>query len=383
MDRIYLDYAATTPLDPRVFEAMKPYFFEDYGNPSSTHYFGQRAEAAVEKARATVAKILNVDSDEIIFTSGGSESDNLAIRGAAFARNRQIGADTILISPVEHHAVSETVRQLKSDFGFTLIYLRVDNYGKIDLNFLENSLKNYKTAVVSTVYANNEIGTINPINEIGELCDRFEVPFHSDTVQACAHLDIDVRNEHIGMLAVSAHKLYGPKGTGLFMRRRNYKVISQITGGKQENNLRAGTHNVPGIIGLAAAMELASIERANENPRLIALRDKLIHFVIENIPDATLTGHPQDRLPNHASFVFEGLSGNDLVIALDMAGFACSSGSACKVGDPKPSDILLGIHLKPELAKGSLRVTLGRQTTELHIDRLIDVLPGLVTKLRK
>lgn len=383
MDRIYLDYAATTPMDPRVLDAMMPFFIEDFGNPSSTHYFGQKTEAAVDLARQEVAKIIGAKQDEVYFNSGGSEGDNLAIRGAAMARKRQINANTILISPVEHHAISRTARQLAEEQEFNVVKLDVDSYGKIDLEKLEESLKKYKVAVVSTVYANNEIGTLNPVSEIGELCRRYEVPFHSDTVQACAHLNVNAKKENIGMLAVSGHKLYGPKGVGLFFKEAGLTLSPQMTGGNQENKLRAGTHNVPGIMGLARAMSLAASEREKENKRLVYLRDKLIQFVTEEIPDAFLTGHPTDRLPNHASFVFKNLSGNDLVIALDMAGFACSSGSACKVGDPKPSDILLGIGLTPELAKGSLRITLGKYSTEEHIDKLIAILPVLVNKLRK
>ncbi len=383
MDRIYLDYAATTPMDKLVLDAMMPYFYDDFGNPSSVHFFGQKAEAAIDASRSSIAKLLNTDSENIYFTSGGSESDNLAVRGAAIAQNRKTNANTILISPVEHHAISWTAKQLAEDFGFEIKTLRVDNYGKVDIQSLEQTLKNNKVAVVSVVYANNEIGTINPISELGEICRRFEVPFHSDTVQACAHLKVDFSNENLDMLSVSGHKLYGPKGIGLFVKQKTIKVIPQITGGKQENKIRAGTHNVPGIIGLAKAMVLADQARSQENEKLVSLRDKLINFVINNIPGSKLTGHPTDRLPNHASFVFDKLSGNDLVIALDMAGIACSSGSACKVGDPKPSDILLGIGVEPNLAKGSLRVTLGKYSTEEHIDRLIEVLPGLVEKLRK
>lgn len=383
MDRIYLDYAATTPMDPRVLDAMMPFFMNDFGNPSSTHFFGQKAEAAVDLARQEVARSLGARVDEIYFNSGGSEGDNLAIRGAAISRNRQNGAKTILISPVEHHAISWTAKQLHDDFDYEIIKLRVDNYGKIELDSLEFELKKHKVAVVSTVYANNEIGTISPIGEIGNLCRQYNVAFHSDTVQACAHINLNVKQEAIGMLSASGHKLYGPKGVGVFYKENSLTITPQMTGGKQENKLRAGTHNVPGIVGFARALTLAVSERENENKRLIQLRDKLIQFITQEIPGAYLTGHPKDRLPNHASFVFDNLSGNDLVIALDMAGFACSSGSACKVGDPKPSDILLGIGLSPELAKGSLRITLGKYTTEEHIDKLISVLPSIVSKLRK
>lgn len=382
MDRIYLDYAATTPLDPRVLETMLPYFSEDFGNPSSNHYFGQKAEAGVEKARQVVGKYLGVTPDEVFFTSGGSESDNLALRGVAFARRKKFNADTILISPVEHHAVSLTARQLEKEFGFKLLELRVDSYGKVIIEDLQEKISD-KVAIVSVVYANNEIGTINAIAEIGKICESKGVPFHSDTVQACAHLNVDAIIEKIGLLSLSGHKFYGPKGVGVLISKKGIDLLPQSTGGKQEHNLRAGTHNVPGIVGLARALEIANLEREKNNAFLVQLRDKLIKGILENISGSQLTGHPTDRLPNHASFVIERINGNDLVILLDMAGFACSSGSACKVGDPKPSDILLAINLPLELAIGSLRVTLGWQTTEKHIDRFLEVLPGIVLKLRK
>jgi cysteine desulfurase len=381
MDNIYLDYAATTPLNREVFKKMEPYLFEEFGNPSSSHFFGQKAETAVEDSRRKMAEILDADEEEVLFTGSGSEGDNLALRGAAFSRRHATNANKILISPVEHSAVSETVMQLHDEFGFDVELLRVDKYGITDLEYLRDIIDE-KAAIVSTVYANNEIGSINPIHEIARLCHEKGVPLHTDGVQACAHLDVNFHAEEIDLLALAAHKFYGPKGVGALIHRKQVGLLAQITGGKQEHKLRAGTHNVPGIVGMAAALEKKTHNLTQNNLHMGTLRDKVIQTVLSTIPDSHLTGHPVNRLPNHASFVFDGINGNELVIALDMAGFACSSGSACKVGDPKPSKILLGTGLSPELALGSLRVTLGNQTTEDQIDRFLDILPGLVKELR-
>ena len=382
MDRIYLDYAATTPLDPYVLEAMMPYFTEIFGNPSSSHYFGQQAEGILEECRTKVAKMLGAQSEDVIFTASGSEGDNLAIRGTALARRAKSGKDTILISPVEHPAVANTVKQLRDMFGFKLIELRIDNFGQINLADLKEKL-DANTALVSTIYANNEIGTINPVKEIADICQERGIPFHSDAVQACAHLPIDVTTDGIDLLSIAAHKFYGPKGVGVLIKRKSVDLISHTSGGKQEHKLRAGTHNIPGIVGLTTALEIALANRLKENQRISILRDQIIQFVLSEIPGSHLTGHLSDRLPNHASFVFEGISGNDLVIMLDMAGFACSSGSACKVGDPKPSQVLLALGITPELAGGSLRITLGKYTTEEQVVRFLDFLSISVRKLRK
>ena len=382
MDRIYLDYAATTPLAPKVLEVMAPYFTEIFGNPSSSHFFGQRAEGALEECRVKVAKLLGTQPDEVIFTASGSEGDNLAIRGAAFVRRAKEGKDTILISPVEHPAVINTAKQLRDVFGFKLIELRIDEFGQILLADLKERLDEH-TALVSIIYANNEIGTINPVKEIAAICHASGVPFHSDAVQACAHLPINVSKDGIDLLSITAHKFYGPKGVGVLVKGKSVDLISHTSGGKQEYKLRAGTHNLPGIVGLTGALELALQDRESENKRVSALRDRIIQFVLSEVPGSHLTGHPTNRLPNHASFVFEEINGNDLVIMLDMAGFACSSGSACKVGDPKPSEVLLGLGLNPELAIGSLRITLGKYTTENQIEQFLEVLPVAIKKLRK
>lgn len=382
MDNIYLDYAATTPLDHEVFEKMEPYFFDDFGNPSSSHYFGQRAEAAVENARHTIAQILDASGEEVYFTGSGSEGDNLAVRGAALEMRKKKKANKILISPVEHSAVSNTTYQLKTEFDFEFEELRIDKYGIIDQDFLHDKLKD-NVALVSVVYANNEIGSINPLKEIAEICNSRGVLLHSDAVQACAHLYVKFHAERLDLLTLTAHKFYGPKGVGAILCRKGVELMPQITGGKQEKNLRAGTQNVPGIVGMAEALVMKNQEMIERNQRLSVLRDRIIDTILLQIPGSQLTGHPRLRLPNHTSFVFDGISGNDLVIALDMAGFACSSGSACKVGDPKPSKVLLALGLPTKLALGSLRVTLGRNTTSEQVDRFLDTLPRVVARLRK
>lgn len=381
MDRIYLDYAATTPVDKRVIETMLPFFDGVFGNPSSAHYFGQMAEGAVENARRQISNLLNAPGYEVIFTSGGSESDNLAIRGAALAVRKSKGADRILISSVEHEAILKTAHQLKNEYGFKVEKLRVDKYGQLDINYLEEILDN-KTALVSVIYGNNEIGTINPIADICSMCHERGILFHSDAVQAAAHINIDLKQTNIDLLSISAHKFYGPKGIGALLIKKNVDLISQITGGKQESGFRAGTHNVPNIVGLAKALALKSEINDHESHRLSNSRDLLITGVLNRIPDSQLTGHPTNRLPNHASFEFSGIDGNELLIALDMAGFAVSSGSACKVGNPSPSEVLLAMGINNELAMGALRITLGRNTTEVHIEKILDFLPKVIAKLR-
>lgn len=382
MDRIYLDYAATTPIDQQVLDAMLPYFGLEFGNPSSAHFFGQAAEGAIENARRTIKNLFNADGYEVIFTSGGSESDNLALRGAALEQRKRSGATKLLISGVEHDAVSKTASQLQQKSGFIVEELRVDNYGLLDLDAFKSRLTK-QTAIVSVIFGNNEIGTINPIKEIARLCHEKGILFHTDAVQAAAHLKIDMKELDVDYLSISAHKLYGPKGIGLLLKKKFTPLLSQITGGGQESGLRAGTSNVPSIVGMAKALELICDSLDDENLRLEALRDRLIAHVLNSIPGCQLTGDKYDRLSNHASFVFEGLSGNDLLIALDMAGFAVSSGSACKVGNPKPSEVLLALGIKPDLALGSLRVTLGKFTTEDEIDGFLIAISEVVKHLRQ
>lgn len=379
---IYLDYAATTPLDSRVLEAMLPYFSNKFGNPSSVHGYGQQAEAALEAAREKVAHTLNCSPREVLFTSCGSESDNLALRGAAFAERNLRGANHILISPVEHHAVSHTAKQLSDIFGFEVELLSTDSYGVVDPEEVRNRLRP-DTAIVSVIYANNEIGTINPISEIAALCREAGVIFHTDAVQGAAYLPVDVQELSVDLMAIGAHKFYGPKGIGVLYVRDGVPLVPVITGGGQEFALRAGTHNIPYIVGLAEAFALVQSEREYRSERLKSLRDRIINGILEDIEDTRLTGHPTQRLPNHASFVFRGIDGNALLMLLDVAGFACSSGSACKTGDPEPSEVLTALGFSPEWALGSLRVTLGNSTTQEDVESFIAALPELVNQSRQ
>jgi cysteine desulfurase len=378
---IYFDYAATTPVDPRVLTAMLPYFSETFGNPSSVHRYGQRAEAALENARETIAACLNCRPDEIIFTSCGSESDNLALRGAAFAMRQKTGANWILCSRAEHPAVTKTARQLEQLHGFQVEWLEVDSNGSVTPDALEKAICD-QTALVSVMYANNEFGTINPIPELAAVCRAHGIPFHSDAVQAAAYLDVDVQRLGVDLLALGAHKFYGPKGVGALYVRKGTGLLPHLTGGSQEFGLRAGTQNIPLIVGLAEALRLAVAERAARAAHLLPLRDKIIGAVLESIADSALTGHLEARLPNHASFVFKNADGNLLLQLLDAAGFACSSGSACKTGSPEPSDAITSLGFSRDWALGSLRVTLGASTTPESVDSFLQILPGLVEKAR-
>ncbi|MBX3049211.1 MAG: cysteine desulfurase [Anaerolineales bacterium] len=378
----YLDHAATTPLDPRVLQAMLPYFNEDYGNPASVHGYGQRAEAAVEAARANLAAHLHCASHELVFTSGGTESNNLALRGAALAARQQRGARHLLVSPVEHDAVAKTARALAEQFDFELEWLPVDGFGRVDPADVARRLRP-ETALVSVILGNNEIGSLNPLAEIGAICRERGVPLHSDAVQAAAHLPIDVSGLQVDLLSISAHKFYGPKGTGVLYVRQGTPLLPQQIGGSHEEGRRAGTLNVPLIVGMAKALELTKNEMEEQGQRLRPLQDELIQGVLNAIPDAQLTGHPRERMANHASFVFEGVDGNALLMLLDDAGFACSSGSACKTANPEPSQVLLALGLTPQWALGSLRVTLGRESTPEQVQALLSVLPALVARARQ
>jgi cysteine desulfurase len=379
---IYLDYAASTPVDTRVFEAMKPYFDLHFGNSSSTHFYGQQAEAALEKSRLTIANAIGCQSHEVIFTSCGSESDNLALRGAAWAAHKERDANHILISPVEHHAISRTAQQLAELFDFELEYLPIDAYGRVEPASVAERLRP-ETAIVSVIHANNEIGTLNAIAEIGAICREKSIPFHSDAVQGAAHFPIDVEDLKVDLLSIGAHKFYGPKGVGALYVRQGTRLYPMLTGGSQEYGLRAGTHNLPYIVGMAQAFQLVQDEREARHQHGQTLRDRIMGTVLEEIPDAQLTGHPTQRLPNHASFAFKGVDGNDLLMMLDVEGFACSSGSACKTGNPEPSDVLTALGLESAWSLGSLRVTVGNQTTPENVDMFLSTLPGLVKKIRE
>lgn len=380
-ERIYLDYAATTPMDSRVLAAMLPYFAETFGNPASVHRYGQRAEAAVDAARETVAGLLNCDPAEIIFTSGGTESDNLAVRGAALARRESTGARWIHASKLEHPAVSKTVEQLEKYYGFDLEWLENDSDGQVNITGFAEMLCN-ESALVSVIYANNEIGTVNALRPLADLCHQRGIPFHSDAVQAAAYLPLDVQALGVDMLSLGGHKLYGPKGVGALYVRKGTGLIPTQTGGGHEAGLRSGTHNVPLIVGFAEALRLATAEREQRVAHVHPLRDQIIGSVLSSIPNAKLTGHPESRLPNHASFAFKDVDGNLLLTLLDAAGFACSSGSACKTGNPEPSEVMDAIGLSPEWGLGSLRVTLGTGTTSAQVDAFLQALPALVEKAR-
>lgn len=379
--KTYFDYAATTPVHPEVLEVMLPYFTGEFGNPSSIHTPGQRAENALETARETIAGLLNATPAEIVFTSCGSESDNLALRGAAFAARQARGAGHILISPVEHHAISHTALQLSDLHGFDLELLPVDRYGRVSAADVESRLRP-DTAVVSVIMANNEIGTLNPVTDIAAVCRARGIPLHTDAVQAGAHLPLDMKALGVDLLSLGAHKFYGPKGVGALYVRKGTPLIPMQTGGGQENGLRAGTSNIPYIVGMAKALEVVYAEMDLHYRQLIPMRDRIIGRVLEEIADSALTGHPSQRLPNHASFVFKNVDGNSLLMALDMQGYACSSGSACKTGLPEPSDVLLAVGLAPEWALGSLRVTLGSGSTPEDVETFLDILPGQVARMR-
>jgi cysteine desulfurase len=380
-DLTYFDYAATTPVDSRVLEAMLPYFTEKFGNPSSVHRYGQRAEAAVEAAHETVAAGLHCRPDEIVFTSCGTESDNLAIRGAAMTRRASTGANRIVTSRAEHHAVSKTAGQLEQYYGFQVDWLELDEYGMVSPEAVEQAIRP-ETALVSVMAANNEIGTLNPVAEIATVCRAHAVPFHSDAVQAAAYLPLDLQALGVDLLALGAHKFYGPKGIGALYIRNGTALLPSQTGGGQEHALRAGTQNVPYIVGFAEAFRLTVAERDRRAAHVLPLRDQIIGRVLEAVPDARLTGHPEVRLPNHASFAFKDMDGNLLLTLLDSAGFACSSGSACKTGNPEPSEVMAAIGLPPQWGLGSLRITLGKDSTAVQVEAFLDVLPGLVQKAR-
>ena len=377
---IYLDFAATTPVLPEVWEAMLPYFTDEFGNPSSVHSPGQAALRAVDRAREKIATVLGCHPGEIVFTAGGSESDNLAIRGVALA-SRDRG-NHIITTAVEHHAVGRTVSQLVERFGFTSTVLPVDGQGMVDPGEVEAEIQD-QTVLISVIYANNEVGTIEPINQIGEIARSHGIPFHTDAVQAGGYLDLDVERLDVDLLALSAHKFHGPKGVGILYQRRGTPLLTWLTGGDHEDGRRAGTHNVPGIVGMAAALTIAQERRETQRTRLQALRDRLIAGVLEAIPDAELTGHPTQRMPNSASFVVPGTTGEALLAALDLEGIAASSGSACTAGSMDPSYVLQAMGYPEHLAVAALRFTLGVPTTEDEVEETLVRFPTIAARLRQ
>ena len=375
---VYLDHAATTALDPRVLDAMLPYLTTEYGNASSIYTLGRHAMQALDNAREQVAELLHCRSNEIAFVGCGSESDNLAIKGIAFASQKK--GNHLITSSIEHHAVLHTCQYLDR-FGFKTTYLPVDEYGRVNPDDVERHLTD-QTVLVSIMYANNEVGTVEPIAEIGRICRARKVPFHVDAVQAAGGaLPIDVAALNVDLLSLSAHKFYGPKGVGILYVRQGMRILPQLQGGSQERGRRAGTENVAGIVGATSALRLAYEELPHVRPRIQALRDRLIEGVLQ-IPRSRLTGHPTERLPNNASFCFEGVEGESILLNLDMLGIAASSGSACTSGAVDPSHVLVAMGLTPEWSHGSLRLSLGKENTEEEVERVIAVLPGIVEKLR-
>ncbi|EMT38733.1 cysteine desulfurase NifS [Thermoanaerobacter thermohydrosulfuricus WC1] len=378
MDRIYLDNAATTPVDKRVLEAMLPYYSDVFGNPSSTYSYGQEAKKAIEEAREKVAKALGADADEIYFTSGGSESDNWALKGVAYALKNK--GNHIITTEIEHHAVLHTCRYLEKE-GFKVTYLPVDEYGLVKPEDLKKAITD-KTILVSIMFANNEIGTIEPVEELVKIAHEKNVYFHTDAVQAVGNIPIDVKKLDVDLLSLSAHKIYGPKGVGALYIKKGVKIHSLIQGGTQEKNRRAGTENVPGIVGLGEAIELITKNLDSHINKLTFLRDKLINGILEKIPYTRLNGHPTKRLPGNVNVSFEFIDGESLILNLDMAGICASSGSACTSGSLEPSHVLLAIGLSKELARGSLRLTIGKDNTEEDIDKVLEVLLQIVKRLR-
>lgn len=383
---VYLDYAATTPMDPRVIEVMNEHFRESYGNSSSLHSVGQKAAQTLNKSRETIASLINAKRDEIIFTSSGTEADNISILGVAL-KNQNRGKH-LITSAIEHHAVENSCKSLKKK-GFSTTFLPVDKYGLIDLKELEDMITE-ETTLISIMFANNEIGTIEPIKEIGAIAKKHNVLFHTDAVQAFGKIPIDVEAMNIDLLSASAHKLYGPKGVGmLYLRNKGVregwgKFIEPIMyGGGQEIDIRPSTVNVPGIAGFAKAAELAKQEMPNEIEIQTKFRDKIIKNVLENIRDSYLNGHPTKRLPNNVNLGIRFIEGESMVLDLDLEGIATSTGSACSSKSLEPSHVLLAIGLKPQEAHGSLRVSVGRFTTDDDVDYFLEKIPSIVQRLRK
>ncbi len=383
MSNIYLDHSATTPVDPRVLEAMIPYFTEVYGNASSAHYFGRSAENAIEDAREVIASVLKCKPKEVIFTSGGSESDNLAIRGAAWAARQQGKGTHLITTPIEHGAVGKTIEQLAAFQGFERTVLPVDKYGCVKLQDFKDACHQH-TTLASIMYANNEVGSIQPISELAAIAHEHDALFHTDAVQAAGQLSLDVDALGVDLLSISGHKFYGPKGVGALYVRDGVELTPAQTGGSHERGLRAGTQNTPLIVGLAVALQLAYDELETRTAHYRKLRDQLIGNVLATIPNARLSGHGSNRLPGHASFVFENIYSGTLVSQLDEQDIAASAASACKTGNPEPSSVLLALGYDRETAACSLRLTVGVQTKPQDIDYTVKTLAAAIkTLIRK
>lgn len=376
---IYLDHSATTPVDPRVVEQMLPYFTEKFGNASSLHRWGQVALAALDESRQTIADILGAQPKEIVFTSGGSESDNLALRGVAFALRSK--GNHIITTPIEHHAILRTAEQLEQEFGFEVTRVPVDRLGRVNPDDIARAITP-RTILISVMYANNEVGTIEPLAEIAKLAKQRGVLLHTDAVQAGGYLSLDVNQLGVDLMSLGAHKFHGPKGVGVLYVRDGTPLLPMQTGGSHERNRRAGTENIPYIVGIATALKIAQDERDTTNARLLALREKLIEGILERVAGAQLTGDPKNRLPGHASFVIPGVIGDEMVLGLDLAGVAGSTGSACTAGSIEPSHVLAAMGYPADLARGALRLTLGRGNTDDDVERAVNVVADVVRKLR-
>jgi cysteine desulfurase len=376
---VYMDHSATTYVRREVVEAMAPYHAENFGNPSSIYRIARESKRAIDAARAEVARALGAEPDEIYFTSGGSESDNWAIKGSAFA-NRKKG-NHIITSAIEHHAVLHTCRYLEKE-GFTVTYLPVDEYGLVSPPDLEKAITD-KTILISVMFANNEIGTIEPIAELGSIARQHNIPFHTDAVQAIGNIPLDVKAQNIDLLSLSAHKFYGPKGVGALFVRKGIRIDNLIHGGGQERRRRAGTENTAGIVGLGKAIGLATADIEGHNRRIRALRDRLLKGIQQKIPHTHLNGHPEKRLPGNFHISFEFIEGESILLWLDDEGICASTGSACTSGSLEPSHVLLATGLPVEISHGSLRLTLGTVNTDADVDYVLEVLPKIVSRLRE
>ena len=376
---VYMDHAATTPTRPEVARAMLPYFSERFGNPSSLYALAREAKEAVEEARGRVAAAIGAAPEEVFFTSGGTEADNWAIKGVA-AANRKKG-DHIVTSSIEHHAVLHPCRALEKQ-GYRVTYLPVDEFGRVEPGAVEEAITD-KTILVSVMAANNEIGTVQPVAAISEIAHDHGVLFHTDAVQAIGAIPVDVDAMGADLLAISAHKFGGPKGTGALYIRRKTRIGTFMDGGAQERGRRAGTENVPGIVGMGRAIELAVGEMPQKAPRLAAMRDRLIRGILDAVPDTRLNGHPVERLANNVNVAFRYVEGESILLMLDALGIAASTGSACTSASLEPSHVLTACGLPPEHAHGSLRLTLGHRNTEEDVDYVLEVLPGIIGRLRE
>jgi cysteine desulfurase len=377
MKRIYLDYAATTPVDPRVMKAMLPYFMEKFANPMSLHSFGQEAKLALEESRKKIADFMGALPKEIIFTSSATESNNLALKGIVSAYKGK----HIIISPIEHPCIAETGEWLEKQ-GVLLDRLRADKYGLIDLEDLKNKITK-DTVLVSVIHASNEIGTVQPIEKIGKICREKGVLFHTDASQSFGKMPFDLRKMDIDLLTASSHKMYGPKGIALLYVRDGVKIDPILHGGGQERGLRSSTSNIPSIVGFAKACEIAKREMRKDDSRIGKLRDKLISRILEDIPGSHLNGHPTKRLANNVNIRFDFIEGESIIVQLDLLGIAASTGSACSSAKLEPSHVLMATGLKHQEAHGSLRISLGKWTKESEINYLLKVLPSVVGKLRR